>query len=620
MVNSTKTRTPQQPAIYCAGGTNPGRQRVNNEDVYYANEDGDGIFIVVDGMGGQAAGEKAAEIALDKLRYMLKQSVGSVEKRIRLAIVTANNAIYDEAEKNQRLWGMACVLTVAVVEENGQVTIGHVGDTRLYKLQLGAPEEEKIKKLTHDHSPVGEREEAGDLSEEDAMRHPRRNEVYRDVGSQHHETDDLDFIEIIQTQLEPNSALLLCSDGLSDLVTKNRIRQIVDKNRADPGAVVARLIEAANEAGGKDNITVVYAAGEKYAGKGPAAIPRTRDEYEEDEAPTRRQDSVDKTSAPARSSQPQARHSPQPSTTPGHDRKQPSGRGYSNEPPPEPVVHQPSGHTPTFLQHDRAPGADARAQAREISVNQYGNGGFNSGYIFFSSRSEDSSSRKRVWIFLVTLSLLLLILFVIGYLATPDKKDNVAPKTTPSPSGANTLLVGDGKNFKKIGDALKQAKSGDTILVGPGIYQEQLTLIDGVNLICDKEGSAIIELPRSSSDDRAVVVADSLNSGRFEGFRVAGAQDSTGAKTSRIGILVKGSKITIEKVEVLDAKEAAIYVEDGSDVEIVRCKIHYNPGTGVLAKDESKVNLTEVSLNGNGKNIEERGRAEVTQRPGSAAK
>ena len=91
--------------------------------------------------------------------------------------------------------------------------VGHVGDTRLYKLRRG-----RIEKITRDHSPVGEREDARELSERDAMQHPRRNEVYRDVGSEPHEPGDPEFIDIHEIPFEPDAALLLCSDGLTDLV------------------------------------------------------------------------------------------------------------------------------------------------------------------------------------------------------------------------------------------------------------------------------------------------------------------------------------------------------------------------------------------------------------------
>src|SRR5204863_4015205 len=117
---------------------------------------------------------------------------GTVADRVREAITVANNEIHRVAALRPEWHGMACVLTVAVVEE-GRAIVGHVGDTRLYKLRQG-----RIDKVTRDHSPVGEREDAHESSEVEAMRHPRRNEVYRDVGSEPHEADDADFIDIQQ--------------------------------------------------------------------------------------------------------------------------------------------------------------------------------------------------------------------------------------------------------------------------------------------------------------------------------------------------------------------------------------------------------------------------------------
>lgn len=115
---------------------------------------------------------------------------------------------------------MACVLTLAVLEGR-QLTIGHVGDSRLYKLTP-----QGIAKLTHDHSPVGEREDARELTETQAMQHVRRNEVYRDVGSEWREPDAANFIEIVFTDLAEDSAILLCSDGLSDMVTSLEINRL----------------------------------------------------------------------------------------------------------------------------------------------------------------------------------------------------------------------------------------------------------------------------------------------------------------------------------------------------------------------------------------------------------
>ena len=134
--------------------------------------------MVIDGVGGQAAGGEAAALALSMLRARLERETGPVDQRVREAIAVANNEIHRAAASRADWNGMACVLTVAVMKD-GVATVGHVGDTRLYKIRDG-----RIEKITRDHSPVGEREDAGELSESEAMRHPRRNEVYRDVGSE----------------------------------------------------------------------------------------------------------------------------------------------------------------------------------------------------------------------------------------------------------------------------------------------------------------------------------------------------------------------------------------------------------------------------------------------------
>src|SRR5437867_665209 len=133
---------------------------------------------------------------------------------------------------------MACVLTLALVED-GRITIGHVGDSRLYLIWKGA-----IRKLTSDHSPAGEDEDDGALTEEQAMLHPRRNEVYRDVGSQTRTTHDRDFIEIRQCRFRPDAAILICSDGLTDQLTSLQIRKIIGQYAGDPVQVARELVEA----------------------------------------------------------------------------------------------------------------------------------------------------------------------------------------------------------------------------------------------------------------------------------------------------------------------------------------------------------------------------------------
>jgi serine/threonine protein phosphatase PrpC len=244
--------------LKAAGSTDPGLQREVNEDRFHVDL-ARGLFVLVDGIGGQAAGGKAADVALTMLRTRLERETGPTADRVREAITIANNEIHHVASLRPEWMGMACVLTVAVVGEQ-VATIGHVGDTRLYKLHGDG-----IEKITRDHSPVGEREDANEISEIEAMRHRRRNEVYRDVGSEPHEQTDADFIDLHEIPFEPDAALLLCSDGLTDLVESAAINQIVTQLAGRPHDVVDALIDAANDAGGKDNVTVVYVEGELFA-------------------------------------------------------------------------------------------------------------------------------------------------------------------------------------------------------------------------------------------------------------------------------------------------------------------------------------------------------------------
>lgn len=244
--------------LLCAAVSDTGLQRKNNEDRVFADADL-GVFLVVDGVGGHAAGEKAADTALKVIRARLARRTGTVEERIREAITLANNEIFRLSQSNDQWRGMACVLTLAVVEEN-RVAVGHVGDSRCYQLRAGS-----IFKLTHDHSPIGELEDRGDLSEAAAMAHPRRNEIFRDAGSQEHTPDDPDFVEVVYADFGPEAALLLCSDGLSDQVPSEEIRKTVEAHAGDPAAAARTLIARANSAGGKDNTSIVIVEGPQYA-------------------------------------------------------------------------------------------------------------------------------------------------------------------------------------------------------------------------------------------------------------------------------------------------------------------------------------------------------------------
>lgn len=257
-----------------AAASDPGRMRDENQDRAYANDEL-GIFLVVDGLGGHAAGEKAAETAVESISSEMSKpnSVepdGNLRDRIRRAITAANNRIFEEAAENETWRGMACVLTLAAVSDD-KVIVGHVGDSRLYLTWNGA-----IRKLTSDHSPVGEREDAGELTETEAMAHPRRHEVFRDVGSRRREPDEEDFIELKEFLFKPDAAILLCSDGLSDLLTSTEILEVIERYNGDPAQVAHELVDAANVAGGNDNITAIFVAGSEFLGSASPAAAEAR--------------------------------------------------------------------------------------------------------------------------------------------------------------------------------------------------------------------------------------------------------------------------------------------------------------------------------------------------------
>lgn len=241
--------------------TDLGLRRTVNEDRVLA-DDARGIFLVVDGLGGHAAGEIAAETALRTIEARMRSLDlhSDAEALIRQAITEANNQISDLAENHHEWQGMACVLTLAIVQED-RVTIGHVGDSRLYLLWNG-----QLKKVTSDHSPVGEQEDQGALTEEQAMKHPRRNEVFRDVGTCRRSADDPQFIETKSFVFRPDAALLLSSDGLSDVLTSAEITAVLETYDGAPEKTAQQLIDAANEAGGNDNISVIFVPGPEFVG------------------------------------------------------------------------------------------------------------------------------------------------------------------------------------------------------------------------------------------------------------------------------------------------------------------------------------------------------------------
>ena len=240
-----------------AGQTDIGRNRQDNQDTFIdsplwsANR---ALLVVIDGVGGYAGGAQAASLAREAIRQYMATQNGHTLTMLCEAVVHANNQIVRQREQNPALNRMCCVLTAAIADvQTGTVQYVHVGDTRLYRFR-----QQQLEKLTHDHSLVGVREDANQLTELEAMQHPRRNEILRDVGSALHRVDDAGFLESGETDFAPGDTLLLCSDGLTDMLTRQQLVDVLSQ-ATSVEEQVAQLIHLANEAGGQDNITVVLA-------------------------------------------------------------------------------------------------------------------------------------------------------------------------------------------------------------------------------------------------------------------------------------------------------------------------------------------------------------------------
>ncbi|SDF39892.1 Serine/threonine protein phosphatase PrpC [Mucilaginibacter pineti] len=253
------------------GITDTGKQRDNNEDTFIAQKALDGNFIiacVIDGVGGYVGGEVAAEIARESILQELSYIAGDITPLLVNTFNKANQKIYNKKLEDKGLENMACVLTLAVIDiKNNQFYYAHVGDTRLYLLR-----DHSLIKISKDHSFVGFLEDSGRLTEEAAMEHPKRNEINKALGFNPNIGSDADFVETGHSPFLPGDMLLVCSDGLTDLVDKTQITRILtgDSTIQDKGQ---KLIDAANHKGGKDNVTVVLAQNDKAPRQQSATKP-----------------------------------------------------------------------------------------------------------------------------------------------------------------------------------------------------------------------------------------------------------------------------------------------------------------------------------------------------------
>ena len=252
--------TAAHAALDCVTLSHPGMVRSHNEDSVFVDADA-GIAILADGMGGYNAGEVASGIAVNVVsngmlpdlrsgRELSKIDITSglthAALLLQQQIAAANKGIYEAAQARPECAGMGTTIVSAVFCGN-RVSIGHIGDSRCYRLRG-----EKFEQLTHDHSLLQEQIDSGQLTQEQAKYSLNKNLVTRALG-----IEAIVPADIVEYRVEANDVYLLNSDGLTDMVEPDVIQRIVTEKRADLAVAAAELVDIANQNGGRDNISVV---------------------------------------------------------------------------------------------------------------------------------------------------------------------------------------------------------------------------------------------------------------------------------------------------------------------------------------------------------------------------
>ena len=228
--------------------TDQGKSRNSNEDSYTASP-AKKLFLVADGMGGHAAGEIASQMAaaaMEQLLGVVEDPEEDPEELLRSAAEGANTRVYESQLRDPALAGMGSTLT-ALSFQDLHYYVAHVGDSRAYILRDGA-----LEQITRDHSLVWQLYESGVLKKDELSSHPQKNLITRSIGPHPYIEVDVE-----RGEARVGDVFLLCSDGLSDVVTDDQIRDVLAEPASTPQRMCERLVRMANEAGGPDNITAV---------------------------------------------------------------------------------------------------------------------------------------------------------------------------------------------------------------------------------------------------------------------------------------------------------------------------------------------------------------------------
>lgn len=279
--------------LIAADKSDVGKQREQNEDCAYkrieSSDEGDlGLFVVADGMGGYKAGEVASKLAIDTIRKTLdnffkplpeqptikleslnralqtnaapsdassayqtrklseSSNAVAIEQQLKTAVEQANQAIVRYGEQQSGARGLGSTVTAALIQ-NDRIYIANVGDSRTYLVR-----NDELKPLTKDHSLVAKLVESNQITQEEVYTHPQRNLIYRSLGAGHKNVE----VDIFHEVLKPGDKLLLCSDGLWEMVHHQDLLVILS-GHTSPQVICDKLIERANESGGEDNITAI---------------------------------------------------------------------------------------------------------------------------------------------------------------------------------------------------------------------------------------------------------------------------------------------------------------------------------------------------------------------------
>lgn len=226
-----------------AARTHIGLVRASNQDALLLQPGKYGLYGVADGMGGHKAGDVASRMAVETVSRRLKDQRPS-DEMLRAGIEEANLLIYEEQLDNQALNGMGTTMTV-IWEDKRTVLLGHVGDSRAYRLRDG-----ELEQISQDHSMVAELVRDGVITPEEALRHPYRNIITRALGAS--ETVDVDIREMDKRK---GDRYLICSDGLSEYVREDKMREILNRYSLEEAADI--FLNLALEGGGRDNVSLV---------------------------------------------------------------------------------------------------------------------------------------------------------------------------------------------------------------------------------------------------------------------------------------------------------------------------------------------------------------------------